>query len=461
MGTENGEKQTLAKLPLHVEHIPTTALVPYASNARKHSERQLEMLKTSVSHFGFSVPVLIDDRNTILAGHACVEVAKRIGLEQLPCIRLAHLSDAQKKAFVITHNRLAEHATWDTQILAAEFRFLAEADLDFSVEITGFQAAEIDFILEQSERPETDDPADQIPALDPTKPVITEPGDRWRLGKHRILCADARDPASFALLLGEERGQMVFTDPPYNVPINGHVSGRGRVRHREFAMASGEMSSAAYTSFLKQIFDNLAAFTLDGSIHDVCIDWRHMKEMLAAGENVYSELLNLCVWNKDNGGMGSLYRSKHELIFIWKVGNGQHINNVQLGRFGRSRNNVWDYRGANRFGRDREHPTIKPVALVADAIRDCSKRGGVILDPFVGSGTTIIAAERTGRRAAAIEIDRGYVDTAIRRWQELTGETALHEKSGFRFTELEQRKQEASSAEHLPNELAGRLEDVQ
>jgi len=234
---------------------------------------------------------------------------------------------------------------------------------------------------------------------------------------------------------------MVFTDPPYNVPVNGHICGLGKVQHEEFIMASGEMSEADFTDFLTRVAMNLAAFSVDGSIHYICMDWRHIVELSAAGRSAYSELKNLVVWNKDNGGMGAFYRSKHEFVFVFKNGTAAHINNFSLGQHGRYRTNVWDYAGVNTLKADRDeelamHPTVKPVEMVADAIRDCSRRGGVILDAFSGSGTTIMAAEQTGRRARAIELDPRYVDVAVRRWQKATGGTATLAGSGTTFDDL-------------------------
>jgi 16S rRNA G966 N2-methylase RsmD len=254
-----------------------------------------------------------------------------------------------------------------------------------------------------------------------------------------VLCGDATDPQAFAALLGSERAQLVFIDPPYNVPIGGHVCGLGSIQHAEFAMASGEMSEVEFTRFLQTVFGHLVAHSADGSIHFVCMDWRHVYELLTAARGLYAEQKNLCIWNKDNGGMGSLYRSKHELVFVFKAGSGPHVNNVELGKHGRYRTNVWDYAGVNglKAGRLEElalHPTVKPVALVADALLDCSSRGGLVLDCFLGSGTTLIAAEKTGRRAAGMELDPTYVDTALRRWQEFTGQEPVHAVSGRTFT---------------------------
>jgi DNA modification methylase len=272
-------------------------------------------------------------------------------------------------------------------------------------------------------------------------PTITQAGDLWALGKHRILCGDALDNASYERLLGGEKADFVFTDPPYNVPIEGHVCGKGAIHHREFAMASGEMSAQEFTGFLARVFAHLVAHSKDGSIHDVCMDWRHIVEIMAAGRKAYSELKNLCIWNKNNAGMGSFYRSKHELVFVWKNGAAPHINNFELGQHGRNRSNVWEYPGIStmRAGRLEElamHPTVKPVALVADAIKDCSRRGAVVLDPFLGSGTSVIAAERTGRRARGIEIDTAYVDVAVRRWQSYAGKFATLAQTEQTFEEI-------------------------
>jgi DNA modification methylase len=283
-------------------------------------------------------------------------------------------------------------------------------------------SGEIDGLVESLKPEEQGDLAyDRLPALDEGPPV-SRLGDLWILGDHRLYCADSRDPKSFEVLLGSEEAQMVFTDPPYNVPIEGNVSGLGRVKHREFAMASGEMSSAEFTRFLAGIFGNLAAFSVEGSIHFVCMDWRHALEILQAGSEAYSELKNLCVWVKDNGGMGTFYRSRHELIFAFKSGDAPHINSFELGQHGRYRTNVWQYRGMNSWSATRHqelglHPTVKPVTLIADAIKDVSNRSGIVLDCFGGSGSTLIAAHKTGRRARLIEIDPTYVDRMIRRWQ--------------------------------------------
>jgi DNA modification methylase len=418
---------------LSIEYLLPQALKPHANNARTHSKRQLSKLAASIAEFGFVVPVLIDDQNGLIAGHARLEAAISLGLDVIPCIRIEHLSEVQKRAFIIADNRLTELASWDTELLASELQFLT--DLEFDVELTGFETAEIDLIFDGVNRCAKSDPADVAPALRTNMAAVAGIGDLWFLGEHRVFCGDATKLQSFEQVLGSDKAQMVFADPPYNVSISGHVSGLGRIQHREFAMASGEMSEVEFTGFLTTTLAHAATWSENGAIHFVCMDWRHLTEILTAGRATYSELKNLCVWNKDNGGMGSLYRSKHELIFVWKVGTGTHINNIELGRFGRYRTNVWDYPGIN--DEQAMHPTVKPVALVADAIRDCSKRNGIILDPFAGSGTAVIAAEKTGRRAAVIEIDPYYVDTIIRRWQDFTSQTAVHAAQQMTFADRE------------------------
>jgi DNA modification methylase len=310
-------------------------------------------------------------------------------------------------------------------------------DFDFEVELVGFELAEIDLILDEDRARKADaepEAADEVPPVSPGPP-ITQPGDLWQLGAHRLICGDARDPQALAKLLGGDEADMIFTDPPYNVPVDGHVGGLGKVKHREFAFASGEMSEAEFTTFLREALAPAAARCREGAIAYVCMDWRHMRELLAAGDAVFHELKNLCVWNKTNAGMGSFYRSKHELVFVWKVRAGRHVNSFGLGDTGRYRTNVWDYAGVNTFSASRDedlamHPTVKPVALVGDAIRDCSKRGDIILDMFAGSGSTLIAADQAGRQARLIEYDPCYCDVILQRFQTLTGKVPVNLSAG-------------------------------
>jgi len=428
---------------LAVRYEPVTALRLDPQNPRLHSRKQLRQIANSIASFGFNVPVLVDAEQSVIAGHGRVLAAKELGWNEVPVIALEHLDAAQRRAFAIADNRLTENAAWDDRLLAEQLKELSLLNLNFDLEATGFDIGEIDLRIESlDQKPELPDPADQVPEVQ--QQAVSQIGDLWQLGRHRVLCGNALERNSCAALMGGKTANVVFTDPRYNVPIGGHASGLGAVCHREFPMASGEMTEPEFTRFLATIFQHLCAFGREGSVHFICMDWRHLCELLAAADETYGKLLNFCVWVKTNGGMGSLYRSRHELIAVFKNGKAPHRNNVELGRHGRNRTNVWTYPGAAGFGRQAEegvllslHPTVKPVALVADAILDCANRGALVLDAFLGSGTTLIAAERTGRTCYGIELDPLYADTIIRRWQAYAGETARHAVSGKSFAERE------------------------
>jgi DNA modification methylase len=426
---------------LKIAYEPVSTLTPRARNPRTHSKKQIGQIAQSIRHFGFTNPVLLDEQRGIIAGHGRVEAAKLLGLESVPTVCLRDMSEADIRAYVIADNKLAENAGWDRNLLALEFQYLSELELDFDLTLTGFELPEIDVALgelaigAESDEP---DPADMVPET--AGAPVTRLGDVWHIGPHRLICGDSLQHDTYDRLLGAARAQMVFTDPPYNVPIDGHVCGSGTVQHREFAMASGEMSSEQFAGFLTAAFNQLAAFTVDGSIHFQCMDWRHMREILDAGAAAYTELKNLCVWSKTNGGMGSLYRSQHELVFVFKSGKAPHINNVELGRHGRYRTNVWTYAGVNSFGNNQAdlalHPTVKPAAMVRDAILDCSHRKGLVLDSFAGSGTTLIAAQQTGRRGYGIELDPIYCDVILRRMKLVCGLDARLGENGPWFEEV-------------------------
>jgi len=424
-----------------IEYRPPAELRPFPGNARRHSKKQLRQIAASIDRFGFTNPVLISDDGEIIAGHGRVEAAKLLQLKRVPTLKLSHLSGPERRAYVIADNKLALNAGWDAEMLAIELQALV--DLDFEVELTGFSLAEIDLVLDAATDADPEGasgPEDAIPAM--TEQAVTRRGEVWSLGRHRLLCGDAREAGDYQALLQGEAADLIFTDPPYNVPIDGHVCGLGRVRHREFAMGAGEMSEAEFTGFLAQTLGCAAAVAADGAIAFVCMDWRHLGELLAAGKQVFSELKNLCVWNKTNAGMGSFYRSKHELVLAFKVGTAAHTNSFGLGDSGRYRANVWDYPGVSSLGAGRAealamHPTVKPTALVADAIRDCSRRGDVVLDPFAGSGTTLIAAQSCGRLARVIEYDPLYCDVILRRYQRLSGKAARLADGGASFEDVE------------------------
>jgi DNA modification methylase len=447
----------LANNRLSVRWIPLAELQPCASNPRIHSRRQIAQIARSIETFGFVVPVLLDAGGQVLAGHGRMAAAKLLGCTEVPAISLDHLTDAQAKAFMIADNRLTENSEWDDQLLAEHLRELSNLELDFSVEVTGFDVGEIDLRIGalDSEADEACDADDELPA-ESNGPTTTRVGDLWLLGQHRVLCGSALEDSAYAALMQSSKAAAVFTDPPYNVPINGNVSGLGAMHHREFVMGSGEMSEAEYVAFLTRAFSALARNTRDGSLHFVCMDWRHISEALAAGRQAHSELKNICVWVKSNGGMGSLYRNQHEFVLVLKHGRGSHRNNVQLGQYGRNRTNVWHYSNVNSFshGSDGEdgkllalHPTVKPVAMIADAIMDCTSRGEIVLDSFLGSGTTIIAAERTGRLCYGLELDPGYVDLLITRFQNFMGKQAVHAQTSLPFADVRRRREKAENAQ--------------
>ena len=374
-----------------------------------------------------------------------IAAAKTLGIEQVPCVRLEGMTADQKRAYVLADNKLALNAGWDEELLAHELQGLMEIDLDFDLGITGFSIAEIDGLIEGLSSEEVGNPEDdRMPAFNEGLPV-TRLGDIWELGPHRLICGNSLMASTCEALMQGEKAEMVFTDPPYNVPIDGHVGGLGKTTHREFAMASGEMTSDEFTQFLAEAFSNLVCNSIDGSIHFVCMDWRHMKEVLKASDPIYSELKNLIVWAKDNGGMGTFYRSRHELVFAFKNGVAPHINTFELGQHGRYRTNVWQYRGVNtlKAGRMDElalHPTVKPVAMIADAIKDVSSRKGIVLDLFGGSGSTLIAAHKTGRRAYICELDPVYCDRIVQRWQVYAKDDAVLDRIDRSFTQVMQER---------------------
>ena len=457
-----------------MQRVTIDALKPNARNARTHSKKQIRQIADSITTFGFVVPIVIDENGaiicfdengTIIAGHGRYAAAKLLGLREVPAIEIQGLSEAKRRALALADNRIAESAGWDRKLLAVELPELADLLVveGLDIAITGFAPAEIDQLAADFEE-EPSDPADTVDPAWATATPVTRPGDLWQLGNHRLLCGDARGAGDLAHVMGGAVAAMAFLDPPYNVRVrdivgrgrvkhaefamaSGELSdlpynvrvrdivGRGQVKHAEFAMASGELSRAGFVEFLKSTLTAAAAVSRDGAVHFVCMDWRHLGELLEAG-GIYADILNLAVWVKSNAGQGSFYRSQHELVGVFRVGEEPHLNNVELGRHGRSRSNVWHYAGVNTFRAGRldelkSHPTVKPVALVADAMKDCTRRNDIVLDTFCGSGTTILAAERVGRRAYTLELEPRFVDVAIKRWQAFTRRDAVHAEAGL------------------------------
>ena len=426
-------------LTREIELRAPESLKPNPRNARRHSKKQIRQIADTINVTGFIGAIVIDETDTVLAGHGKREAAILLRMTQVPTIKVTGLSDAQKRIFLLADNKLTENAGWDRESLVAELGKLEKMLplLNLDLKLTGFEAAEIDTLFVDLAAPERD-PADTLPKL--TANAVTRRGDLWTLGPHRLLCADARSANELDRLMGGATAQMAFADPPYNVQI-ASVQGRGRIKHPEFAWASGEMTDAQYIDFLTKGLENSARVSSDGAIHYVCTDWRHVAELILAGRIVYGDMLNICVWCKTNAGQGSYYRAQHELVVVFRVGGTQHQNNIQLGRFERNRSNVWTYPGVNGFAKGRlgflaMHPTVKPVALVADAMRDCTSRGDVVLDPFAGSGTTILAAEKVGRRGYAVEYEPRYVDIAVQRWEAYTKADAILESDCRTYTDV-------------------------
>ncbi len=427
-----------------IEQVPIGALKPYPGNARTHDDRQIAKIGQSLEAFGWMNPLIADGDGIIIAGHGRWLAARKLGLTVVPVVRVHHLTDDAIKAYRIADNQLALLSGWDDELLAIELQHLSSVDLDFNIETIGFDHVEIDLRIAPADKP-SDQPLDPVDE-DVPKPAavaVSQLGDIWCMGKHRLLCGSALDRTSFEALMCGELARMLFQDPPYNVPVDGHVGGLGKTKHREFAMASGEMSEVEFTDFLTANLELVTAHCGEGAVLDLCMDWRGLFPLQTAMRRAGLGFINLATWVKPNGGMGSLYRSQHELVLIAKKGTASHINNVELGKHGRYRTNVWRYAGVNSFGRQRmeqltAHPTPKPVALVADAIRDVTHRGHIVLDSFMGSGTTLLAAERTGRVAYGIDIDPLYIDVAVRRWQAMTGNKAILERTGQSFDDVAQ-----------------------
>ncbi|MGE3150511.1 MAG: site-specific DNA-methyltransferase, partial [Pseudorhodoplanes sp.] len=417
------------------EIVPVDGLKPPARNVRKHDPHHIQRLMRSIREFGVRAPLVIDASNRIIDGVAVWEAARRLRLDALPCVRLERLREGEAEALRIAHNRLGELGDWETDDLRAAFIELE--DLGFDLTVTGFSFPEIDIILQDDD---LGDPSEEASPEPPGVPT-SRPGDLWRLGDHLLLCGDALQPDSYTRLLGEDKVDCCFVDAPWNIPIEGFVSGLGKKKHKNFKHAAGELSPAQFEGFVDTFTGHLARRLLDGGVYFSCIDWRSENKIRAAAEKAGFTMINMAVWSKGSGGMGGLYRSAHELIPVFCKGPTPKTNNVKLGRHGRDRTNVWSYPGANKKGSSAgkalaDHPTPKPVEMVEDALLDVTLRGDLVLDPFLGSGTTLLAAERCGRIARGIELDPAYIDVAIRRWEEMTGDVAVLADTGMTFAEV-------------------------
>jgi DNA modification methylase len=417
---------------LLITEILISELLPLNRRARTHRRKQIEQIAGSIRTFGFINPVLVDECNRVIAGFGRVLAAEFLGMDRVPTICIAGMSVEQVRAYAIADNKIAENAGWDREVLALEFQYLEALDIDLDLTVTGFETPEIDLVIGEAtlEKPE--------PPIPPVKQdvIVTRPGDLWLMGQNRLLCADACDASSYLALLEGSWANAIITDPPFNLRVAGLV-GKGRIKHPEFAMASGELSENEFAEFLRRFIRCVVAHSEDGSLHYIFMDWRHVGVLTAVAAELYSEQKALIVWDKGRGGMGSLYRSGHELVLVFKQGTAPHTNNIQLGKFGRDRTNVWRYPPARPGGEAdlNLHPTSKPISMIADAIQDCTHRGDIVLDPFGGSGTTLLAAEKTGRNGYLIELEPKYVDLTVRRWQGLTGGRAVNGETGQTFDE--------------------------
>lgn len=431
---------TLPRPDIEVDYLSIDEIKIGEIKLRRHARRQIDKLSRNIDRNGFLIPVLVDANGVLICGHARIEAARHLGLERVPAIRVTHMTPEEIRAFAIAENRLSELSDWDRDVLKAELGVLIGLDLEFDMELTGFEMPEIEVILAGSEDQAVEDGDEDDDPVPPGALPVTRLGDVWISadGSVTLVCGDSRSEDTYRLLLGDELADLIVTDPPFNLSVTKFIGGNGRAQRREFREASGEMSDAQFLQFLHDILRLYAQFGKDGSLHYVFMDWRHIDALITAGRDIYQAFINLGVWRKTTGGMGGLYRSAHELCAIFKKGDAPHVNNVQLGRFGRNRSNVWTHQGANTFrkGRDADlaaHPTVKPVEMIKDIIKDASHRDGLVLDAFVGSGTTLLAAVRTGRRGAGIEIDPLFVDVSIRRIQSATGLTFVQRETGERF----------------------------
>lgn len=418
---------------LHLTEIALDDLVIPARELRKHPASQIRKLAKSIERFGFVTPILVDARGEVIAGLARIAAARKLGRSHAPAIRVEHLSEDEIRAYRIADNKLAEEASWDLDALRVEIGELI--DLDFDMEAIGFEVAEIDVLLDDG------DSGEDVPIPETPSNPVTRAGDVWQIGPHRLVCGDSLMADTYDALLGTEAVDAVFTDAPYNVPVDKHVCGLGKVKHREFAMASGEMSEEAFAEFLRTVHEHLATRMKPGGIAFSCMDWRSISPLIEAGQACGLALINLAVWDKGTGGMGSLYRSQHELVCVFKKPGASHRNNVELGKHGRNRTNVWAYPGCNGGSKERGellklHPTVKPTALIADALRDVTARGEIVLDVFGGSGSTLLAAEQTARVARLVEIDPAYCDVIIERVRQALGLEAVLEATGETFAQV-------------------------
>ena len=443
--TEQTVHTTSPLIGKKIEDTPIQSIKPNPLNPIKYPPAKLAKFANYISRYGTDFIVVLDTENQIVTGYAQWRAAELAGRKTVPTVKIDHLSREEVLTFMLADQKLAEAVEWDDKQLKSIFHILTDYQLvcetDYDLSLTGFETSEIDnFVFIDGPEDDLSQVEQLLEKIENQKPVSKE-GDIWLMGHHRLLCGDSLVLDNYKLLLKDKQINLVATDPPYNLKISGFVSGNGAVKHREFKNGSGEYHSSGFTKFLSTAMSHSCTALANGGLVYVFMDWRHVTELLAAADELKLQQLNLCVWDKGCGGMGSFYRSQHELAFVFRHGDKQHRNNIMLGKHGRNRTNVWRYPSANMSQEGREmlknHPTPKPVPMIMDIIKDVTKPGDIVLDPFMGSGTTLIAAEKTGRYAYGIDADPLYVDLAVRRWELLTGKKAMHAVTGMSFADTQ------------------------
>lgn len=438
---------------LKIETVNVGQLKPYKNNAKIHSPDQISQIAASIQQFGFVSPILIDENDEIIAGHGRFEAAKILNLSQVPVLSIGHLTNVQKRKLRIADNRISENGGgWDADLLNIEIGELCELEDIADITITGFNDIEIDQILAEPRTKAEVKKLDTVPYVADDE-IITVPGDIWEFdGRHRIICGDSTDRDTFAKLLGDKRVNLVLQDPPFNIKIDGFVSGNGSVKHPDFAMAAGKMSDSEYAEFLGKNFALCSEFANDNAMIFNFIDWRNIMPMLTACKQNFARYINLCVWVKNKAGMGTPYRSQHELCTVFLNKGGTVPDHIKLGKYGRNRSNVWHYYGCNSYGPHRNdlkmHPTVKSFEMLSDIMLDVTSIGDAVLDCFLGSGSTFIAAQRHKRICYGIEYEPKYVDTCVKRFYEAFGIDAINLRTGKTYTDLLAEKHAAKEVQN-------------
>lgn len=434
---------------------------------RRRNAKAFQKLVRSIKHFGIVRPILIDQHNNVIDGHGVIEAAMELGIAKVPAIVIDHLAEEDLRALGIALNKLQELGEWNEEVLAQELQFISELNTEYDLELTGLELGEIEFLISDEDAAKSNDQPDpsddvELATLETDYDPVSREGDLFLIKgnsfEHRVYCGDARSKKGIVKALGNWDANMVLTDPPFDVPVQGHVGGLGKTKHREFVMGSGELGPRRFYKLLLKSIKRYKKALTDGGLAYVFMDKNGLEALLRAGREAGLKLHSICVWRKTNAGMGSLYRSQNEFVVIFKKGKAPHINNVDLGKYGRYRTTDWHYAGFNTFSKERQelfklHPTLKPVRMLSDAIRDVTRRGDVVLDSFAGAGSTLIAAEKTGRRSVSIELDPIYVDTILKRFEKEFGVEAVHAGTGLTFSQLseERRSEGLPEAEMKPS----------